>query len=236
MNNNEQMYREKGYTSWEDVAETKWGRYLEEAEERVLMKAHHLAKPPGTAFEVGCSEGRWSVKMAELGWHMICTDINVSALEICQQRIPTAECITVQTTDTAFPVEDNSIDFFICIEVPSVSNLPWFKAEVARVLKPNGIMISQVWNSHSLRGQYYRFTQLFKEKEDFYLHGYRSWRKELEGYGFDFLYEEGLCWFPFNRTSDSNLVPYATAIEKKLKLNRIITASPWVLFIARKNG
>lgn len=50
------------------------------------------------------------------------------------------------------------------------------------------------------------------------------------------LKEEGICWFPFGRDSDSPLVPLATRTEAALRLRRLSALSPWVLGVAAKRG
>jgi len=67
-----------------------------------------------------------------------------------------------------------------------------------------------------------------------YSRSYPAWRRKLSGTGFRLLHQEGFCWAPFGRTSNSSLIPAFTGIEKLLHLNRIPTISPWIAFIARK--
>ena len=50
------------------------------------------------------------------------------------------------------------------------------------------------------------------------------------------LYEEGFCWFPFRRASNSIFIPYVTSLEKKLGLRKLVVISPWIVFIAQKSS
>ncbi|GJQ22980.1 MAG: methyltransferase domain-containing protein [Planctomycetia bacterium] len=82
-------------THWEKVAGTRWGAYTTEVEKRAILKAHDLSGESQTAIEIGCEGGRWSKLLTNLGWNMICVDINEAVLKICKKRIPTANCILV---------------------------------------------------------------------------------------------------------------------------------------------
>jgi hypothetical protein len=46
--------------------------------------------------------------------------------------------------------------------------------------------------------------------------------------------EQGYCWFPIRRTSNSRMVPLVTELESALGLRHLPSFSPWVAFIARK--
>ena len=52
--------------------------------------------------------------------------------------------------------------------------------------------------------------------------------------GFRIHHEEGYCWFPFRRASNSALVPYAVRVERGLGLGKLASVSPWVAFVAKK--
>ena len=66
--------------------------------------------------------------------------------------------------------------------------------------------------------------------------GYSRWRKAMIRRGFRFVREEGICWFPFGRQSNSPLVPPAVATERLLDLWRLTAVSPWVVYIAQKQN
>ena len=65
---------------------------------------------------------------------------------------------------------------------------------------------------------------------------YTKWKRRVGEAGFQMVREEGLCWAPFGRSSNSRLIPIATKIEAMLGLRRLISYSPWVVFIARKEA
>jgi hypothetical protein len=71
---------------------------------------------------------------------------------------------------------------------------------------------------------------------DYYRSAYVTFRNELRKHGFCLLHEEGLCWFPFRRSSNSVLVPAFTAAERYLGLSKLVSLSPWVMFVAQKRS
>jgi hypothetical protein len=50
------------------------------------------------------------------------------------------------------------------------------------------------------------------------------------------LFKEGLGWAPFNRHSDSRLIPYFTWLEQVVGLRRLVRFSPLVVVVAGKMG
>lgn len=221
-------------TFWESIARTRWGAYTTEVEKRVILMGHELSIKPTNAIEVGCEGGRWSKLLSNLGWNMTCTDINIESLKTCQERILSAKCILVNPTDNTLPCASESMRLLLCIEVAPVINSEWFIDEAFRVTQNDGLIIGVCWNLLSLRGLIGSKKALSTGSLNWYKTAYLSWRKKLSNKGFRMLYEEGFCWFPFRRNSDSALVPYFVHIEKVLGLSKLATFSPWVIFIAQK--
>ena len=217
---------------WESIASmTRCGGYISAIEEGGIRLALALAGPPTTALEVGCEGGRWSRMLADLGWRVTCTDINPESLRFCQQRLPDATCTLVRPEDTRLPCEVESMDLLLCIEVSSVPLYDWIKEEAARVLRPGGLYVGTFWNRRSYRGLKHLFASTGL---DYYAHSYPLWKADMRARGFTFLHEEGYCWPPFRRDSNSPLVPAAARIERAIGLHRLPDVSPWVLFIVRK--
>lgn len=224
-------------TFWERTSTTRWGRYISEIEKAVILQAHQYAGVPGTALEVGCEGGRWSHLLAGLGWTMICTDVNREVLDICQQRVPDAECRLVKPDDTALPCNTGSIDLLLCMEVRPVIESEWFLSEAHRVLGECGVVTGVAWNRYSLRGLRARLMNALRGANDpFYQRSYPLWKHNLRKQGFQMLYERGLCWFPFRRDSNSALIPICARIERWIGLFRLISLSPWIAFIAQKQS
>ena len=226
---------------WEAAARSALGRYLTEIERRALVQASELACPPGTALEVGCDGGRWSILLRQLGWSNVCTDVLPESLERTRRRLPDATCVLVEPTDRRLPAKDASIDLLLVCEVPSVTEAEWFPREARRVLRPDGVLVFSHHNSRSYRGLAYRGARKLQtlwggdRLKSYYYNGppYESLRATLLNLGFEIVNQEGFCWLPFGRRSDSPLVAPAARMESLLGLRAMTDVSPWVMCIAR---
>jgi SAM-dependent methyltransferase len=223
-------------TYWEKVAKSKWGSYITEVERRVLLKANNLVVKRKTAYalEIGCEGGRWSKLLADLGWNMICTDINPHLISECQARIPTAKCILVHANDQTLLCKTNSLQLILCIEVIPVLRSDWFMIEASRVLQPEGLIVGVFENKLSFRGYVHHLVSVVTGRFDYYKVAYPNWRKKFRKQGFNMIHEEGICWFPFSRNSNSPFIPFLTHVEGNLGLRRLPSVSPWIVFLARK--
>lgn len=226
---------EQDSTYWERVAHTRWGAYTADIAKQAILKAHDLSGKPTTALEIGCDGGRWSKLLTDLGWKMICTDINEEALNKCKRRVPTADCILVDPGANRLPCISESVGLLLCMEVGPVIQADWFIDEAFRVVKSDQLIVGVFWNFLSFRGFYSHIRNQLCNSFDWYKIAYPFWRRKLLNKGFSMLYEEGYCWFPFGRSSNSIFVPFFTGLEKNLRLRKLITVSPWIVFIARKN-
>ena len=223
---------------YENVALTRWGQYLTNAEQQAVLVAHQHAGAPSVLLDVGAASGRWSQLLSELGWRAICTDVNKRSLAILQGRIADATCILVDENDTSLPVSGDSVGLLLCMEVFAVVPTPWFLAEAARVLQPNGLLVGVFNNKCSLRGLFKHAVHKAKGSNgiDYYNTCYKTWKQQLLREGFEVLQEEGICWMPFSRSSNSPLIGPLIALERRLGLRRFPNTSPWVVFVARKSA
>ncbi len=220
-------------TFWERMAKSRWGEYLSDVERGVLREALARFETPGEAVEIGCEGGRWSRTLADAGWSTTCTDIDPDALAACQQGIPSARCLLAAPDDSSFPIEDDSADLLLSIEVP-ISEEPWFADEVARVLRPGGIAVCTFHNSRSFRAGLVNLRSLLGGGERHYHASYTTCRRRLTDAGLSLCRETGFAWFPFSRGSDSQLVPWCARLEHRIGLRTIIRYSPWVAVIVKK--
>jgi SAM-dependent methyltransferase len=221
---------------WKGLSETSWGSYVTQAERVAIEMAHGLAGESTVALDIGCGRGQWSRLLSDLGWHIVCTELDQRNLAFCKALVPSATCILVAPDERRLPCEAGSVGLALCIEVSPVIQTDWFVDEVARVLKPGGYVVGVLLNRRSWRGLVRKSAIMNGEKFTWYRFAYPAWKKRLYEGGFTVAYEEGCCWFPFRRTSDSPLVPLAVRIERSLGLRKLISLSPYVIFVARKGG
>jgi 2-polyprenyl-3-methyl-5-hydroxy-6-metoxy-1,4-benzoquinol methylase len=222
-------------TYWEEVAETtRQGCYITAIERRLILFSSSMLDHTRKALEIGCEGGRWSRLLADHGWNMTCADVDEKVLRVCQERIPEATCVLTTPESTTLPTETASVDLLLCVEVRPVIQSEWFGAEAARVLQNGGLIVGVVWNSCSLRALIHRVESRLRGSVDFCTHSYSAWRRKFQKHGFQFIKEEGFCWLPFKRTSNSKLVPFFASVERILGLGKLPRLSPWVMFVARR--
>ena len=220
---------------WERTAlESRFVAYTSQLEREFILYGHELASPPTVALDFGCEGGRFSRILAERGWSLICLDINPHALKLCQRRIPEASCILVTEDNRVLPCKDNSLGMLLCIEVPVIA-ARWFTDEARRALRPGGILVGVFQNRLSWRGVIGHWRANIQGRFDWYSRTYPEWRRALNKQGFTFLREIGCRWAPFTHTSNSMLLPFVLAAEQALKLPKLTTISPLVVFVARKD-
>ncbi|GJQ22981.1 MAG: hypothetical protein HBSAPP01_07710 [Candidatus Brocadia sapporoensis] len=124
----------------------------------------------------------------------------------------------------------------LCIEVGPVIQADWFINESFRVLQNGGMIVGVFWNLLSYRGLFAHIKASLTGSFDYYKIAYPFWRRKLSNKGYRILYQEGFCWFPFRRASNSVFVPYFISLEKALGLRKLAAISPWIVFIAQKNS
>lgn len=229
-------------TFWESVNNTKWGNYIFEIEKKGLFLASNFCQNKGGLIEIGFDGGHWLQKVESLGWKRILgldIESNISGFKIAKERLPNAQLWLVDKNNKTINIESNSLDLVYCLGVPPVVNSDWFYFESNRVLKKNGIIYFSTTNKNSVRAIILKILRFFGKKQSKYLlpsytKSYKDFCELLNKNDFEILYTEGYCWFPFSRGSNSIFVPIFIQIERILKLNKVLSFSPWLIFIARK--
>jgi ubiquinone/menaquinone biosynthesis C-methylase UbiE len=234
---NDTSVNEKALKRFEYRAtQTKWGSYITEAERRAILKAHAVSRRPSKAVDIGCGGGRWSKLVAAAGWEMTCVEVDSKVLSLCQRRLPNARCVLVDSSNSTIPCDTESVELVLCMEIPQVMQSDWFVDEAHRVLRPGGMIVGVFLNVLSYRGFIAHLTAPLRGVYDYYRSAYVPFRNQLRKHGFCLMHEEGLCWFPFRRFSNSALVPAFTVAERYLGLSKLVSLSPWVVFVAQKRS
>jgi len=143
----------------------KWGNYI--------------AEKPNVALELGCEGGRWSKLLSDMGWRMICTDIDPKTLSVCKNKVPTATTILVDPDDSRIPSDSETIGLLLCIEVFEVMPCEWFVDETFRVLLNKALVVGIFLNRLSFRGIYRHFNARLHRSYDFYRLSYPAWRRKM---------------------------------------------------------
>jgi SAM-dependent methyltransferase len=230
-----------GATAWERVsALSEFGRYRSVVQREALRRATALTGG-GTALDIGCAEGRWSMELRDLGWELICADTNQGSLETCRARLPDARCVLTLPTSATLPAGDGSLRLLLAYEVPPVTQASWFADEASRVLEPGGALVCTFQNRLSWRGVAVRAHCLVSARrrargggggDSYEGPTYHGFQKTLLSRGFRIVHEEGIAWIPLSSSSDSRLVWTFSELERSLGLRRRVALSPTIVVVA----
>ena len=233
VNNEEVQYDDP--ERWVDVAKLRWGKYLSKFEIEAINEGLSLAGPEAkTAIDIGAGMGRLTSILSSRGLDVTTTDVCPDAVTQCQKAIPNANCILVSPEEQSLPVESNSIDIAISIEV-ELCESEWFIPELNRVLKDSGVAVFTLNNLDSYRAQITNFKSKVKGDELYYNRSFLQVKEQLLEEGFEIVKSSGFAWFPFGRFSNSPLIPLLTPLENVFKLEKLPRWSPWVAIVCQRS-
>lgn len=226
---------------WERLmAETRYGRYADGVESKMMRYVLARCPDPGVLLDVGCEGGRWSKVFGDRGWQIIATDVDARVLRICESRIPSARCVLADPNGRRLAAENESVDVALCIEVGPVIHTDWAIPELARVLKRGGRLAGVCWNRSSWRGFLYHNAPSLRSSGSDPLVGfpirYRNFRRQMIKHGFRFEKELGYAWGPFRRTSNSFLASIWAVFERFSGLQYLSSLAPMIAFVAQRIG
>ena len=227
-------------TYWSGLNVTPWGAYLDHIEAKTLDVGMGFAQGP-MALDFGCGDGRWSTVLHDHDFCVTGIDADAHAVDVCRKRLPNDSFICTPPDSERLYFPDATHDLVNCIEVHGVVHEPWFIAECARILNPNGLVVMTVLNRSSWRRYAWEISKRRRgetvggEAAMYHL-SYAALRAAWSVEGFTPLYECGLAWAPFSRTSRSKMVGPFVRLETALSLDRWVTASPWVAVVMGRNA
>jgi SAM-dependent methyltransferase len=139
------------------VSEHEWGTAPEfvgprhELRERLLLDLFLAARPGPDVLDAGAGQGSLSAKLASLGFEVTSTDSSPAAVSVLRERV-TGD--VVEADVTSLPFADESFDAAVLGEVlEHVEDDRRALAEVARVLRPGGVLALSVPANPKLYGR-----------------------------------------------------------------------------------
>jgi SAM-dependent methyltransferase len=138
---------------------------LETARNQIALYRHVLAAadPAGKdVVEVGCGRGGGAAWIAEelAPASLLGIDLSPSAIAFCRRRHRAPNLRFAAATAEALPLEDASVDIVVNVESSHMYDMDRFLAEVARVLRPGGLLC---WADSRLSGQIPSLERSFAE-------------------------------------------------------------------------
>jgi ubiquinone/menaquinone biosynthesis C-methylase UbiE len=138
------------------VTAHRWGTAPEfvgprhELRERLLLDLFLSAGPGPEVLNGGAGQGTLSRRLAELGFEVTSTDVSPETVELLRERAPG---VVLQADLTSLPFEDERFDAAVLGEVlEHIEDDRGALAEVARVLRPQGVLALSVPANPKLHG------------------------------------------------------------------------------------
>lgn len=214
-------------TFWEKGNLTRMGVYITALEMDFLASAVGETENQNL-LDIGAGAGRFSIPLSEKGMHATSLDLDFHSLK--RLKFKNGNVNVVQSDARRIPLKENAMDMIVTVElVDVVHELELVIGEIGRILKPEGKLVFSFGNKSSFKGK------LKSWRGTPYYHSYREVVNSLEKTGFTIVKRRGFNWLPFNRTSNSRLVPFMAKAEKLFGLRRCVRYSPWIILYAVKS-
>lgn len=146
------------YNTRNPIARAMMGGFL-----RSFMDLASMAKPAGTALEIGCGEGELSMRLAGDGWNVEACDIADEAVAEARRRALAAELSIPFRTLDVFNAREayESHDLVVCCEVMEHLEDPAAALDVLVGLSRRHLLVSvprePVWRALNMaRGRYWK--------------------------------------------------------------------------------
>lgn len=221
----------KGEVYFPDIANsTIMGKYLTNKEQELINSVLEKEYNP-LLLDIGGGSGRFAIPLYSNGTNVIVLDSSANALELLknkQRNIP-----IFRGDGERLPFKSNTFDVVIVIEaIEHIMNKESFLEECNIVLKDGGLLVITMSNKFS-----YKILHPNRiKRSNFYWTTCNRFMKLLRLKGFDLEKSFGFNWIPFNRSSNSFLIPYFAILEDLLRLKHLPFISPWVIVSARKKS
>lgn len=219
---------------------TRMGQYLTTVETELIDSFLKPESALRVILDVGGGSGRFAIPLEKRGYDVIITEVDWMPLSSLRQRQPAARALLTELD--GWPVRAHGVDCVLAMEIPVVYD-EWFWRECGRIVRPGGLVITNIVNQDSYKGWLYKLRPwlrpLLSERgrrwadRKMYDHTARSVVHCFERHGFRLDAAAGFNWLPMSRESQSPLIPALAGLERTLGLRQLPFQSPWVLFKAR---
>jgi len=222
---------------WVDVMNnSRVGRYMDGVEKSIITP--RLPTTPLNVLDIGGGTGRWSRWLTAQGHRQVLMDIDRSALKTIQKHSPQLNIL--QANAQHIPAPSAAFDAVFAVQLFGLlDDHPRFLRELHRVLKPDGLLFISWSNRASIKGLLYQTYSALKgtppaARFQFYSTTHQENLALLQESGFALLDALGYSWTLLPRSHNTPLVDLFSALERGLRLNRLVAYSPNVMMAARK--
>jgi len=134
------------------------GKVFDTIEKNIVLQNIPLKEKEISVLEVGSGTGRFTIELAKLGLNVTACDISAPMLKKVKEKLLNLNLERYATLVNGdiynLPFEDNSFDYVVCMRVLNQLRKKQNKnealKELCRVCKPNGTILFDFINSHSL--------------------------------------------------------------------------------------
>jgi SAM-dependent methyltransferase len=137
-----------GFTPWESDASS----MIPQFDQLLALVEETRTVPLGSALDLGCGTGRWSVRLAERGWQVVGVDVVPRAIDAARNRSQQAGVdVTFKNGDvTALRAADVGSNFNLLLDMEcfnwlSDSDRSRMAQEVDAVAAPDATLLLLVW-------------------------------------------------------------------------------------------
>jgi SAM-dependent methyltransferase len=137
-----------GFRPWESDAAT----MIPQFDQLLALAEETRAVPLGSALDLGCGTGRWSVRLAERGWQVVGIDVVPKAIDAARHRAEQAGVdVTFKEGDvTALRAANVGSNFNLLLDMECFNHLSdsdrsLVAQEVNEVAAPDATLLLLVW-------------------------------------------------------------------------------------------